>query len=151
VAGVYNPIFDKILGRNDGDRIVAYIAYGLYKERKKAFLVKRSEELNGPVPPEEVATFVRAYDAGQIALIWNAAENSLASFAVDYADAEKKEAVRVALSEALKGNFWRQVGVTTVAGLLPLVTITAFYFLLRIVGVDLLERFRQLEQMFPGT
>jgi hypothetical protein len=57
----------------------------------------------------------------------------------------------VALSEALKGSFWSQVGVTTVAGLASVLIITALYFLLRIVGVDLLERFRQLEQMFAGA
>ena len=148
MAGDHNPIFEQILARGGEDKIVAYIAYGLYKERKRAFLMKRRGELNGPVPDEEITTFVRTYDDGQIDLIWNAASNSLATFAADYADAEKSQAVTTALADALSGSFWKQVWVTTAAGLISVVVLTAVYFLLRIVGVDLVERFRQLEQLF---
>jgi len=150
MASDYNPIFERIFARveSDGDQIIAYIAYGLYKERKTAFLVNRSNELSGPVPLEEVQTFVRTYDEGQIDLIWEAAKDSLATFAINYADAERKEAVRAALAEALRGSFWKNVAVTTAANFIFIIAITFLYFLLRIIGVDLLDRLRQLEQLF---
>lgn len=153
MADEYNPIFGKIFDRVEqpGDDIIAYIAYGLYKERKRAFLTARREELNAAVPQQEVDTFVKTYDDGQIDLIWNAAKDSLATFAVNYADAEKEAAVRAALGEALKGRFWQQVGVTAAANTVFAIGVVGVYFLLRFFGVDLLDRLRQLEQIFPNN
>jgi hypothetical protein len=96
-----HPIFERIFARvkEDGDDIIAYIAYGLYKERKRDFLIARQEELGGPVPQAEIDTFHRTYDEGQINLIWKAASDSLAEFAVTYSDAEKQAAVNAGVPE----------------------------------------------------
>lgn len=148
----YNPIFEKIFDRvkKDGDEIIAYIAYGLYKERKREFLVARQKELGGDVPQEEIDTFHRTYNDGQIDLVWNAAAESLAVFAVNYADAEKQEAVRIALSKAVKGRFWQSVWVTAIANFIFAVGVIVLYFLLRFVGFDLLDKLRTLEKIFPS-
>ncbi|QPC43882.1 hypothetical protein HW532_15010 [Kaustia mangrovi] len=148
----YNPIFEKIFDRvgEPGDEIIAYIAYGLYKQRKRDFLISRRKELGGPVPQEELEIFHRTYDDGQIQLVWDAANESLATFAVNYADEEKKTAVREALSDALKGRFWKQVGMTAAANFVFAVGIIAIYFMLRFIGFDLLDRLRALDRMFQG-
>lgn len=148
----YNPIFQKILDRaeTDGDRITGYIAYGIYKELKRAYLITRSEELGEPVPQEEIDTFVRTYDDGQIELIWNAANGSLATFAVNYAEDEKEQAVRAALEDALKGNFWKNVGVTTAANTVFAIGVVVVYFLFLFFGVDLLDQLRALERLYPN-
>jgi hypothetical protein len=151
VANGYNPIFEKIFSRveQDGDEIIAYIAYGLYKERKRDFLVARQKELAGAVPQGEIDTFHRTYDEGQIDLVWGAAKESLAVFAVNYADAEKNEAVNAALAAAVKGRFWHQVGITTAANFIFAVGVIVLYFLLRFIGFDLIDKLRKLEQIFP--
>ena len=148
----YNPIFEKIFERvqQDGDKIIAYIAYGLYKERKRDFLISRTAQLAGPVPPEEIATFHRIYeDDGQIDLVWNAAKESLAVFAVNYADVEKAAAVKAELKEAVKGRFWRAVGITAVANFMFAIGAILLYLLLRFVGFDLLDMYRKLAQIIP--
>jgi hypothetical protein len=151
VTNDYNPIFEKIFNRvkEPGDEIIGYIAYGLYKERKRDFLIARQAQLAGPVPKEELDTFHRIYDEGQIDLVWNTAKNSLGTFAVNYADAEKKAAVNAALADALRGRFWKTVGVTAVANFIFAVGIIGLYFLLRFMGFDLVDKFQKLEQMFP--
>ena len=152
MVGEYNPIFEKIFKRvqQDGDEIIAYIAYGLYKERKRNFLISRQAQLAGPVPPEEIATFHRIYeDEGQINLVWDAAKDALAAFAVNYADAEKAAAVKAALKEAVKGRFWRLVWTTTAANFLFAIGAILLYLLLRLVGFDPLDIFRKLDQIIP--
>ena len=55
----YNPIFEKIFERvqQDGDEIIAYIAYGLYKERKRDFLISRQAQLACPVQAKNSLVF----------------------------------------------------------------------------------------------
>lgn len=151
VAGEHNPIFQKIFNRvaTDDDKIIAYIAYGIYKERKRTYLIKRQEELGTSVSQEEIDTFVRTCD-GQIDLFWDAATESLGVFAVNYADAEKDVAAKEALADALKGHFWKQVGVASAANLIFAVGVVVVYFLLRVFGLDLVDRLRALEQTFPN-
>jgi len=141
VVNNYNPIFENIFDRveKDGDQIIAYIAYRLYKERKRDFLVARQQELKGAVPQDEIDTFHRTYDDGQIDLVWNAAAESLA---------EKQEAVRAALSEAVRGRFWRSVWISAFANFVFAIGVIVLYFLLRFIGFDLLDKLRMLEQMF---
>lgn len=152
VAAEYNPIFEKIFNRvqQDGDEIIAYIAYGLYKQRKRDFLISRQAQLAGAVPAEEISTFHRIYeDEGQIDLVWNAAKEALGAFAVDYADAEKTAAVKAALQEALRGRFWQEVWTTAIANFIFAIGAIVLYLFLRFVGFDLLDMFRKLEQIIP--
>jgi hypothetical protein len=154
VPAEYNPIFEKIFERvqQDGDEIIAYIAYGLYKERKRDFLISRQAQLAGPVPTEEISTFHRIFeDKGQIELLWNAAKESLAAFAVDYADAEKAAAVKAALKDALQGRFWQAVWTTALANFIFAIGAIVLYLFLRFVGFDLLDLFRKLEQIIPPS
>lgn len=146
----HNPILETIFSRvrEPGDEIIAYIAYGIYKERKRAFLQRRQGELAGTVPPAEVDTFVRTYDDGQIDLVWSAAKDTLATFAVNYADAEKDEAVRDALKEALRGHFWKQVLVSAGAAAVLALGILALYLLAQRFGVDLVDQFQRLDEVF---
>lgn len=145
----HNPILETIFSRvkEPGDEIIAYIAYGIYKERKRAFLQRRQGELNGTVPAAEVDTFVRTYDDGQIDLVWSAAKDTLATFAVNYADAEKDAAVRDALKEALRGNFWKQVLVSAGAASVLALGVLGLYLLAQLFGVDLIDQFQRLDDV----
>lgn len=148
----HNPIFERIFGRvqAEGDRIIAYIAYGLYKQRKRDFLIARQRELGGDVPQAEIDIFHRTYDEGQIDLVWNAAKESLAVFAINYADDAKEEAVKTALIEAVKGRFWNSVWITTAANFIFAIGVVVLYFLLRFIGFDLLDKLHKLDQIFPN-
>lgn len=149
MADAHNPIRDRIFDRvnEPGDEIIAHIAYGLYKERKKAYLTARRDELNAPVPPVEVDSFVRAYDDGQIDLVWSRAQDVLATFAVTYAEAEKQTAVRKALKDALRGNFWRHLWINAWSGVVITVVVLLLYLLARLVGFDPLDLFVRLDTL----
>lgn len=148
----YNPIFERISARAtaDDDRIISYIAYGIYKEQKRDFLIDRKNELGGPVPQSEVEIYHKTWTDGQISLVWESATQALAQFAVSYADAEKKQAVAEALADALKGSFLRQVWISILANFGAAVLTIGIYFGLRFIGFDLIDQIRKLEQIVPG-
>lgn len=146
--GDYNPIFEKISARaQNDDLITAYIAYGIYKERKRDFLIERREATGSPVPQSEIDIFHATWNDGLIDLAWNRAEETLATFAVSYADEEKKEAVRLALSDALGGKFWKDVGVNAIANLVFAIGTIALYLLLKFMGFDLIEKLAKLSSI----
>ena len=149
----YNPIFENIFARIEegGDEIIAYIAYGLYKEQKRDFLIQEKERLKGPVPQEQLDAFHRFINERQIELLWNAAAESLGRFALNFADEEKKEAVREALADAVKGKFWQQVWVTASATFIFAIGSIVIYFGLRFIGFDLIDQLNKLEKMFLTT
>lgn len=145
-----NPIFDTIFDRaeEEDDLIIAYIAYGLYKEQKREFITQERNRLGDKVPQDVINTFHRTYNEGQIELIWEAAATILGRFAVNYAEGVKEAAVKDALKDALKGNFWRQVLATTAATFVFAIGTIALYFLLRLTGFDLIDQFHRWEQIF---
>jgi hypothetical protein len=146
--GDYNPIFEKIFARaQDGDLVIAYIAYGIYKERKREFLIERKGATGAPVPQSEIDIFHATWNDGQIDLAWRRAEETLATFAVSYADEEKKEAVRSALKEAIRGKFWKDVWVSAIANLFFAIGTIALYLLLKFMGFDLVEKLAKLSHI----
>lgn len=149
--GDYNPIFERILARaqQEDDLITAYIAYGIYKERKRDFLIDQKEKIGAPVPQATIEIYHDGWNDGQIDLAWNKAAGMLATFAVSYADEEKKEAVRSALKEAVRGKFWKDVGVNAVANLFFAVGTIALYLLLKFIGFDLIDKLRTLSSWLP--
>lgn len=147
--GDYNPIFERILARaqQEDDLITAYIAYGIYKERKRDFLIEQKEKSGASVPQTTLEIYHDGWNDGQIDLAWNKAAGILATFAVSYADEEKKEAVRSALKEAVRGKFWKDVWVSAVANLFFAVGTIALYLLLKFMGFDLVEKLAKLSSM----
>lgn len=148
----YNNIFERISEKSssDGDEIIAYIAYGIYKEQKREFLMRRKEEIGGTVPAAEIEIFHKTWTDGQINLVWDRATQALAQFAVSYADSEKQKAVRDALSEALKGQSLRQTGTAIVANIGAAVVTIFVYFALRFTGFDLIDQIKKLERIVPS-
>lgn len=147
--GDYNPIFERILARaqQEDDLITAYIAYGIYKERKRDFLIEQKEKSGVAVPQATLEIYHDGWNDGQIDLAWNKAAGMLATFAVSYADEEKKEAVRSALRDAVRGKFWKDVGVNAVATLVFAVGTIILYLLLKFMGFDLIEKLAKLSHI----
>ncbi|WP_445222169.1 hypothetical protein ACKWRH_21145 [Bradyrhizobium sp. Pa8] len=133
--------------KESGDLITAYIAYGIYKERKREFLIERKSTTGAAVPQSDIDVFQSTWNDGQIDLAWDKADQMLATFAVSYADEEKKEAVRAALKDAVRGKFWKDVTVNAVANLFFAVGTVALYLLLKFMGFDLVEKLAKLSSM----
>ncbi|KRE04715.1 hypothetical protein ASE61_07295 [Bosea sp. Root670] len=148
----YNRVFERICAKSqsEGDQIIAYIAYGVYKEQKRDFLMRRKEELGGPVPTAEIDVYHRTWGDGQINLVWESATQALAQFAVSYADAEKQKAVQEALTTALKGSSLRQLWTAIIANIGAAIITVFVYFALRFVGFDLIDQIKKLERIVPS-
>lgn len=151
MADDYNTVFERICQRstNAGDEIIAFIAYGIYKERKRDFIINRGAELNSAVPQSEIDLYHKTWNDGQIDLAWNRAKEVLAEFGVNYAEQEKQAAVKAALVDALRGSFWKNVLVNAAANFIFAIGAILIYFLLRFSGFDLLDKLRKLEQILP--
>jgi len=133
--------------KEGGDLITAYIAYGIYKERKREFIIDRKTATGAPVPQSDIDVFHATWNGGQIDLAWDKADQMLATFAVSYADEEKKEAVRSALKEAVRGKFWKDVWVSAIANLFFAIGTIALYLLLKFMGFDLVEKLAKLSHI----
>ena len=136
-SGIYERLVE-----NDHD-FLGQVAYSIYKRRKRAFIIRKQEELGTHIIPAEVIDeFIKDQTDYTLELYKNEADNLSREFLnTSYGDDIEKEKQRLdteymtqykKLAEAVKPSFWYGVLQGMVASFLFLL---AGYIILKMNGV----------------
>lgn len=129
----HNPIFAKFVD-GSGDPLLGYVAYGIYKSRKREWAAEHAKRTGNPPAASELAAYHATWTDGLIESTRQIAEASLGA----YADVVVAEETPEILKEALRGSFWRDVGVSIFAAFIFTLILILLAVILAISGIDLL-------------
>lgn len=138
----YNPIFGQLVpqGELEGDLLPGMVTYSLYKIAKREWATDFFKR-NGRKPVEaELNEYIRTWTPTRIAGVRKEAEFFVASFSGSVLE---DNAPRIR-EEALKGTFWRSVGISIFSALLYTLLLIALVIVLRFAGIDLLSLFQTI-------
>lgn len=136
----YNPIFGQLVpeGEPESELLPGMVTYSLYKIAKREWATDFFKR-NGRKPDEtELGEYIRTWTPTRLAGVRKEAEFFVASFSGSVLD---DNAPRIR-EEALRGTFWRSVGVSIFAALLYTLLLIAVVIVLRFAGIDLLSIFQ---------
>ena len=145
--GEYNRAYEALVAEDDD--VTGLIAYAIYKQDKRDFLVRWREQHGAPPSADEVKAFATTVlGPGQRQRYRVAARTILDAYASTVLDAEKpliaREAVARRIEEAAErvetaAVWWRQIPTGVIAALLYTVLLICIVFALRFAGIDLLS------------
>jgi hypothetical protein len=135
----HNTLYERFVDEGD-NQVQGYIAYGLYKNAKREWVVGFKEANQRDPTPDEVAGYVSAYTEQTIATYETQAAAVLAAFA-EGAIADARADI---VEEALRGSFWGSVWQSIFANALYTLILVALVFALALAGVDILGLFEKI-------
>lgn len=135
VATEHNPVFDQLVLASDD--IEGFIAYGLYKQAKREWLVDhRAREGRAPTPAE-LRNFSRQWTPTTLKAFHENAESALFSYAQSVVQNETPFIQRDALVQGRP--LWKDVMIGVVSALTYSVILVIAAFLLSVFGNDFLD------------
>lgn len=138
----YNKLFRIFVDptASEGEQLQGMIAYGLYKQAKSEWAKGVWQEKGRAPASDELAAYHATWTTTNIRSMSDRAASSLAEFAQSII----YEATPAIQRDALKGNFWRNVGTNMFATLLYSLSLILLVLILRWFGVDILGLFQKL-------
>lgn len=143
----YNRAYEALVSEDDD--VTGLVAYAIYKQDKRDFLVRWREQHGAPPAPEEVRAFATTVlGPGQRQRYRVAARTILDAYASAVLEAERpliaREAVTGRIEEAAErveqaAVWWRQIPTGVIAALLYTVLLICVVVALRFAGIDLLS------------
>lgn len=136
----YNPLFEELvpIGEMESDLLPGMVTYCLYKIAKREWATAFFRA-NGRKPNEdELDGYIRTWTPSRIAGVRKEADFFVASFSGSVIG---DSAPRIR-EEALRGTFWRSVGISVFAALLYTLLLISVLIVLRFAGIDLLSIFQ---------
>jgi hypothetical protein len=95
VSEEYNTVFERIMGRMAGENpiapVVACVAYSLYKQEKRDWIVQRTQQLGRRPRQDEIGSYVSGWTDLRIDSIVSQARGEIGSFAKIVLDGSKEE------------------------------------------------------------
>ncbi|WP_144439937.1 hypothetical protein [Methylobacterium sp. AMS5] len=95
ISGEYNTVFERIMGRMAGENpiapVVACVAYSLYKQEKRDWIVQRTQQLGRRPRQEEIDSYVSGWTDLRIDSVISQARGEIGSFAKIVLDSSKDE------------------------------------------------------------
>lgn len=131
-----NPIFSKFVDGTDSP-IPGYVAYGIYKSRKREWATEIHARTGQPPTSADLAAYHVMWTSGLIENTRDNAEQALGA----YADDLIAEATPGILRDALKGRFSRDIVVSILASFIYTLILVMLALILAFSGVDLLGIF----------
>ncbi len=135
----HNTLYERFVDQGDNE-VQGYIAYGLYKNAKREWVVGFKEANDREPTSEEVAAYVSAYTDQTIATYETQAAAVLAAFA-EGAVADARADI---VEEALRGSFWGSVWQSIFANALYTLALLALVLVLAFAGVDILGVYEKI-------
>lgn len=129
----HNTLYERFVDEGD-NRVQGFIAYGLYKNAKREWVMDFKTTNSRDPTPAELATYVSAFTDQTIATYETQAAAALAAFA-EGAIADARADI---VEEALRGSFWSSVWQSIFASALYTMILIALAVSLALAGVDVL-------------
>lgn len=128
----HNTLYERFVD-NGGNEVQGFIAYGLYKNAKREWVIAFKAAHDREPTANEIAAYVSTYTDQTIATYETQAAAALAEFAEDAVENARPEIVE----EALRGSFWASVGQSIFANALYTLVLVALVLVLAFAGVDI--------------
>jgi hypothetical protein len=135
----HNTLYERFVDQGDNE-VQGYIAYGLYKNAKREWVIGFKAANNRDPTPDEVASYVSAYTEQTIATFETQAAGVLAAFA-EGAVADAQPGI---VEDALRGSFWASVWQSITANTLYTLILLALVLVLAFAGVDVLGVYEKI-------
>ena len=135
----HNPLYDRFVDQGD-NRIQGYIAYGLYKNAKREWIVNFKNANSRDPTVDEIATYVSAFTEQTIATY----ETQASGVLVEFADGAIADAKSNIVETALRGSFWGSVFQSIAANMIYTAILLAVVVVLALVGVDVLGIYEKI-------
>lgn len=129
-----DPVFPKLISDADTPerKLVGFIAFGLFEEARREW-ASEFREREGRYPDErEVRAYERSWTASRLEGLRNAAVQLVAA----YAEVVARQLETEVLRGALKGRFWRGVGVWLFSAVVFTVVVLGTVIALSRYGLD---------------
>ncbi|AZS22821.1 MULTISPECIES: hypothetical protein [unclassified Caulobacter] len=131
----YNPVFDNLVQAPDD--IEGFIAYGLYKQAKREWLLEHQAREGKSPSPSELRAFSRQWSPTTLQAFRETAESALSAYAQSVLEDQTPSIQRDAL---LHGRpLWKDVLIGVVSALSYSVILVIAAFLLKIFGNDFMD------------
>lgn len=158
----YNEIFEQLVQKDDD--LVGMIAYALYKQHKREWLLKfEARERRRPTPPE-VLLFVEAQTQSQLLRLRQTAEFVLSEYSETIVEIEKPSIQRAALETELanatkgtlskiEGNsrWYKQIGTGIASAAAWSIILLVLLLVLAVFGVDVLSASEKIHPVFEHS
>jgi hypothetical protein len=135
----------------DGDDLVGLIAYSLYKQSKRDWLIDHEQKHGRRPTDDEVRIFVSAFTANELKRLREQASNMLsayASYVIEQAspgliEQARKDHLIALVDDRLgemraQGRWWRQMIAGAMSAFAYSVLLLLLLVIIRLVGVDLM-------------
>lgn len=148
----YNPVFE-LLVDNEEDKITGYVAYALYKQKKRDWIVDFKERRGTPPSDAEFDEYNKAECLPRnLEMLRRDAQSVLAAYSTEIVAAELESLKEKARNDVEQGrldaalrtieaqnSFSRQVGVALVSTLLTTIILIIIAVALALFGVDVFD------------
>jgi hypothetical protein len=131
----HNPVFDQLVRASDD--IEGFIAYGLYKQAKREWLVNHKTREGRAPTPAELRSFFRQWTPTTLKAFRENAESALFGYAQSVVQNETPFIQRDALVQGRP--LWKDVLIGVVSALSYSVILVIAAFLLGVFGNDFLD------------
>jgi hypothetical protein len=101
----FDPIFPRLVKDGRGERLLGFIAYGLYQDAKLEWISDFQAREKRYPSEEELRIYERSWTTSRL----EALENAAAQLVAAYTDTVVAQAEKQILRSALTGSYWRAV------------------------------------------
>lgn len=147
----YNEIYEKLVD-SEGEDLPGLIAYSLYKQSKREWLIDHEKQHDRRPDQAEEAIFVSAFTANELRRLRDDATNMLAAYAAHVIEQEKPELIEQGRQDHLiglvdgrleemrsQGRWWRQVVAGALGAFGYSILLLLLLLIIRWVGIDLID------------
>lgn len=139
----YNPIFDQIREAAADDAMIAYVAYGIYKQDKQEWAKKIAKKNCGRPTQQQLDDYVEGWGSERIKSVVARASEVVNDYAFQAAEAQKEAIISIYLGDlrkdVLRFPFWQTMGTSIAATFAYSILLVAAMGVLTVLGVDLLS------------
>jgi hypothetical protein len=101
----FDPIFPRLVKEGGGEKLLGFIAYGLYQDAKREWISDFQAREKRYPSEEELRIYERSWTTSRL----EALENAAAQLVAAYTDSVVTQAEKQILRSALTGGYWRAV------------------------------------------
>jgi len=130
----FDPIFPRLVKDGRGEKLLGFIAYGLYQDAKREWISDFQAREKRYPSEEELRIYERSWTTSRL----EALENAAAQLVAAYTDTVVAQAEKQILRSALAGSYWRAVSRWIGSALLYTLLLFAVASVLSRSGVNLI-------------
>lgn len=144
----YNPLYERFVtdDQSGGDQLTGMVAYGLYKQAKREWTTEHFDRHGQKPTEEQLSAYIATWTPSMVQNLREQANGIV----LEYGGFLVEENTPRIREEALRGTFWKSVGISIFAAALYTLGLVALLIILRFAGVDFLSILTSVNSAAPA-